>query len=267
LGQAADDKLNHPLRRLKKSLLLIVTAALIGAVTASAEQLPRESQWVVLASRGLDSRVLHTLPLLHGAARQLLALRAYLRAGDSLAERWSWTPQQLASYGTSNEGRIAAADISAVELAFARANAGYSARANRMPRSLETQVTHWNENAAVASVAGELQAALERQFPAGVTPQIEQLRAALIAWRPVTAAPLAAPGLSPHGQGRAFDFQIEQGGRVVAGCEVATAHQRWDQPGWTDRLHAAVLASGKPFVGPLPSPYEPWHYAYAPDHR
>jgi hypothetical protein len=78
------------------------------------------------------------------------------------------------------------------------------------------------------------------------------------------AAALAAPGLSAHGQGRAFDFQIEHNGQVVAGTEAASARQRWDAPGWTQKLHQAMSKAGPHFTGPLVSPYEPWHYAYTP---
>jgi hypothetical protein len=92
----------------------------------------------------------------------------------------------------------------------------------------------------------------------------DRIRDALMGWNPRTAAPLAAPGLSAHGQGRAFDFQIERGGATVAGFDATAARRAWDAKGWTDRLHAAVVASGKPFTGPLHSPYEPWHYAYTP---
>jgi hypothetical protein len=105
---------------------------------------------------------------------------------------------------------------------------------------------------------------MSRQFPAGTTPSAAPLRARLMAWSPPSAAPLAAPGLSAHGQGRAFDFQIEHEGRPVAEFDAASARRQWDAAGWTRKLHAAVVASGKPFSGPLESPYEPWHYAYQP---
>jgi len=48
-------------------------------------------RWVDSASAGLDPQAVQTLQRIHGADQRLLALRAYLRAGDSLAERWSWS--------------------------------------------------------------------------------------------------------------------------------------------------------------------------------
>jgi hypothetical protein len=134
-----------------------------------------------------------------------------------------------------------------------------------MPRSLEVQIEHWNQNKLVSIVASQLVDSLTHQFPNGAAePAPDHIRQALEAWQPTSAAPLAAPGLSAHGQGRAFDFQIERKGQIVAGLDAATARKQWDAVGWTRKLHAAVVASGKPFKGPLQSPYEPWHYAYTP---
>jgi hypothetical protein len=214
---------------------------------------------------GLDPRAIATLQQIKGAERRLLALRAYLRAGDSLSQRWSWSEQRLSGYASTVEGKAASADIDAVARAFAASNPGYSLQVNRQPRSLELQLAHWNENAAVAIVAASLVSSLQLQFAAGdKPPDAPTMRRALTAWVPTVAAPLAAPGLSAHGQGRAFDFQIIRDGEIVAGLDAATAPRQWDAAGWTQKLHAAVSASGRPFTGPLQSPYEPWHYAYAP---
>jgi hypothetical protein len=225
----------------------------------------REAAWVASAAHGLDPRAIETLTHLHGTARQLLALRAYLRAGDLLAERWSWTNEQIIAYPASEEGRAAAADIAAVERSFERANRGFGLRANQKPRSLEIQIARWNENREVGDVSAQLESALSREL--GDAPDLDRVREAVKSWRPTIAAPLAAPGLSPHGQGRAFDFQVEHDGKVIAGCEVVTARRQWDEQGWTSKLHEAVVASGRAFGGPLQSPYEPWHYAYQPQIR
>jgi hypothetical protein len=247
-------------------LAIAVAAGSVGAVLAQSAltDTTAEAAWIAKASLGLDPRATDTLARIKGTHRQLLALRAYLRAGDTLSGRWSWSQQQLDAYPSTPEGQAAATDIAAVEAAFVRANPGYTAYANRMPRSLEQQLQHWNENAAVAAVADGLAASLHRQFPPQSSPDAAALRTAQITWEPRSAAPLAAPGLSAHGQGRAFDFQILRNGRPVAGFSVSSARQQWDAAGWTRRLHAAVVASGRPFTGPLQSPYEPWHYLYTP---
>lgn len=245
---------------------------LLGAALALALPVPaidaatdaRLPIWVAQASAGLDARAIGALVAIAGADRRLLAVRAYLRAGISLDERWSWSQDRIAAYGSSPEGRAAAADIHAVTTAFAAANPGFTLRVNRMPRSLEAQLARWNDNPSVGRVAAALARALERQFGASAAaPDAAALRAALMSWTPDIAAPLAAPGLSAHGQGRAVDFQVEHQRRVIAGSVSASAHEQWDAAGWTKKLHAAVVAAGNRFSGPLASPYEPWHYAYA----
>src|SRR5665213_305483 len=237
----------------------IFVASSTLAVTAAQAQ-----AWVEAASAGLDPRAVDVLQRIVSPDRRLLALRAYLRAGDSLPERWSWSQERLSAYATTPEGKAASADIDAVSTAFAAANPGFTLAVNRQPRSLELQIAHWNQNQSVAKVAAGLAATLSRQFTADSEPSMEALRHALMDWRPDVAAALAAPGLSAHGQGRAFDFQIEHSGRVVAGTEAAAARQRWDGPGWTQKLHQAMSTAGPHFTGPLASPYEPWHYAYNP---
>jgi hypothetical protein len=250
--------------------LLLLRLMLGGSAQAQGTVSPTEAVhegWVDSASTGLDPRALQTLQRIHGAEQRLLALRAYLRAADSLAQRWSWSQETLAQYPSTSEGRAAAADIDAVVATFAKKNPGYELQVNRQPRSLEVQLAHWNQSASVAAVARSLGNALDRRFGDSSAPSGRELRDALTHWTPSTAATLAAPGLSAHGQGRAFDFAVARDARIVAGLDSASAHAKWDGTGWTRKLHEAVVASGKPFVGPLQAPYEPWHYAYTPQHQ
>jgi hypothetical protein len=252
---------------------LVALAVLLGAYVGRLPQVARadgvdsaETQrrqaWVIQASAELDPRAVAALQQVAGAERRLLALRAYLRAGASLAERWTWSQQQLSAYASTAEGKAAAADLDTVIAAFDSANPGFTLRLNRLPRSLAVQLAHWNENRSVGIAATALASALDRQFAGAVTPDARALRDALMNWTPAVAATLAAPGLSAHGQARAFDFQIEHDGKVIAGIDAASARRQWDQAGWTARLHAAVGAAGNRFTGPLSTPYEPWHYAY-----
>jgi hypothetical protein len=223
-----------------------------------------QEEWAVQASQGLESRVIDTLQRISSADRRLLALRTYLRAGDTLADRWSWPEQQLTAYPDTAEGKAAAADIDAVAAAFGAANPGFTLQVNRKPRSLELQIAHWNGNESVGSAAAALAASLQERFGANPSPTTDQLRQALMAWKPSVAVTLAAPGLSAHGQGRAFDFQVARGAEIIAGVEAASAGRQWDAAGWTRKLRAAVNAAGGHFTGPLSWPYEPWHYAYSP---
>jgi hypothetical protein len=72
---------------------------------------------------------------------------------------------------------------------------------------------------------------------------------------------LAVPGLSPHGQSRAFDFQVMRGSQLIAGPSSPSS---WDESGWTSKLQEAVRRASTKFSGPLASPREPWHYDYRP---
>src|SRR5580658_6993113 len=169
--------------------LLLTTTVQARGFSRATETL--HQHWVDQASGGLDARAVDTLHRIRGASRQLLALRAYLRAGDSLAARWSWSEDQLTRYPTTAEGKAAAADIDAVVAAFAKANPGYDLQVNRQPRSLEVQLAHWNDNASVAAVAETLGQYLDRRFAGNPSPAPAEIRDALMHWTPNSAAALA----------------------------------------------------------------------------
>ncbi|WP_406693803.1 hypothetical protein V5E97_22470 [Singulisphaera sp. Ch08] len=57
---------------------------------------------------------------------------------------------------------------------------------------------------------------------------------------------------------------MNKGNEVVATTVTATAKEKWDDAGWTTKLQEAVQEAGGNFVGPLATPYEPWHYIYKP---
>jgi hypothetical protein len=247
--------------------ILLLAAAGFYTSMAGAGQ-TRPEVWAAQASDGLESRVIDALRQISNPDRRLLALRSYLRANGSFAERWSWSQQQISAYPSTPEGKAAAAELDTVNAAFAAANPGFSLHVNREPRSLEVQIAHWNANESVGTAAAALVTALEQRFAGDASaPSPDQLRMALEQWNLQVPVALAAPGLSPHGQGRAFDFQIERDGRIIAGADMASSTSQWDAAGWTQKLHAAVIKAGPHFSGPLESPYEPWHYGYAPRAR
>jgi len=142
---------------------------------------------------------------------------------------------------------------------------------NSQVRSLDVQVEHWNSNESVKAAAEETLAAaqaliLSPGFPAARPEQArEALTAFLSGYRPMSTPTIAAPGLSLHGQMRAIDFQVHQGGRVVAGPSTATIATDWAEAGWAAKLDAAVRAASNKFVGPQASPQAPWHYTYVPE--
>jgi hypothetical protein len=235
---------NHRLADLR--VLLLATAAFNTSVaSASPTQVTEAASntspevWVVQASVGLDPPVIDALQRIVGTDRRLLALSAYLRAGDTLAERWNWSKEQLSGYPATLEGKAVTADIDAVVAAFEATNPGFTLQVNRNLRSLEVQIAHWNVDKSVGTAAAALVAALEQRFFGRASkPDTDQLRRALIEWKSNVPIALAAPGLSPHGQGRAFDFQVERGGKVIAGVDVTLASQQWDAAGWTQKLRA-----------------------------
>jgi hypothetical protein len=218
-----------------------------------------------------DPRVAEALARIDDTGRRLLALRSYLRSHDRLAERWSWTQEQIHAYEGSPEHHDLLAEIDRVREAFARDNPGFELWVNPQVRSLDRQLASWNTNESVGAAANRLATdALEfvgrADFPAA---QAERARHALesflLAYQPVPTPTVAAPGLSPHGQMRAVDFQVHQGDRIIAGPRTATVATEWDATGWASKLDAAVRAASRRFIGPLATPREPWHYTYAPE--
>ncbi|HEY7641816.1 MAG TPA: hypothetical protein VH814_18950 [Steroidobacteraceae bacterium] len=200
--------------------------------------------------------------------RQLLAVRGYLRAGQQLSSRWSWSAAEIRAYQASDEYRDLLAEIARVRSRFEAQNPGYSLYANTTARSLDLQLQRWNSNPSVGVIAGRLQEAALRELSGDSYPAHPDAQATrrfanfLRTWRPTpAAAPLAVPGLSLHGRSRAIDFQIVQNGRIIAPTEVAKVHAVWEGQGWASKLATAMRDTR--FVGPLQAPNEPWHYEYA----
>lgn len=228
----------------------------------------RLEQYLDRVTASLPEHVVATLARIESTPRKLLATRSYLRAGDSLRTRWSWSAEQIRAHAQSAEYRALIEETERVRRRFEAQNPGYELYANTEVRSLELQITRFNSNKSVERAAYQLhKRALAEVFKPGYespadAASVERFRQFLTRWRPPSAAALAAPGLSRHGQLRAIDFQIMKGGAIVAPTETATVKRNWDAPGWTEKLQAA--ASGSKFRGPLRSPYEPWHYEYDP---
>jgi hypothetical protein len=219
----------------------------------------------------LDPRVGDALARMDGEGRRLLALRSYLRNSNRLAERWSWTADQVAAYQSTPEHAELQSEIERVRAAFAQENPGFELWVNPQVRNLDIQLQNWNTNESVAAAAEALltaarafaeSPAFQHANTAAGQRALEQFLASHV---PVPTPTIAAPGLSPHGQLRAIDFQVHKDGAIVAGTRTATIAQEWDGAGWTQKLEAAVRAGSNRFVGPLESPREPWHYTYAPD--
>jgi hypothetical protein len=260
---------------LRHPVLATIMAALAVAATpcahAGADADAVVDRYVAAIASQQDARVTEALARMDGTGRQLLALRSYLRSASHLAERWSWSQERIEAFEGSPEQRDLQLEISRVRTAFVAANPGYELYVNSQVRSLDVQIEHWNRNESVAAAADEILKAARTLidspgFPADRPEQArEALRAFLSGHIPVPPPTIAAPGLSLHGQMRAIDFQVHQGGRVVAGPSASTIPADWEAAGWAAKLQAAVHAGSNKFVGPLVSPPAPWHYTYVPD--
>ena len=249
---------------------IVATVALLLAplqiVLASSDAVL--DQYLQHVAASLPEKTAAALMSIDGTPRRLLAARGYLRAGENLRERWSWSKDQIEAHTRSSEYRALLSETEKVRARFESQNPGYTLYANTEARSLELQIDRFNTNKSVGRVAASLHqhALAEIGKPAYTSPDdadaVEHFKRFLTRWRPPTAAPLAAPGISRHGQLRAIDFQIMRDGAIVAPTETASVRRNWDAPGWTDKLRAAI--EGSKFRGPLQSPYEPWHYEYDP---
>ena len=227
-----------------------------------------ESQALEIAGQ-IDGRIVEVLPLIEGLGGKLLALRSYLRSGERLAERWSWSQQQIAAYQGSAEQQEMQAEIGRVRDAFARTSPGYELFVNPQVRSLDIQLANWNHNDSVSAASARLLVDVQAHLAAVVQGEAARdgaqvLAAFLKSYTPEPVPTVAAPGLSPHGQMRAIDFQIHQRGQVIAGPDSRAIESTWEQGGWALKLDAAVRQASSRFVGPLVSPREPWHYTYTP---
>lgn len=254
---------------------LVAFMIAIVAQGAAAAEAARSQDALAPLIEGLvaaqDASVAAAVERIEGDGRKLLALRSYLRSSAHLAERWSWTAEQIAAYQQGPEYAALQAEIERVRAAFAGANPGYELWVNPQVRNLDIQIEHWNGNESVAAASESLLEAVRQHvsspgFPLAKPDAADSaLRQFLTSFVPTPTPTIAAPGLSPHGQMRAIDFQVHKGGAVVAGTRTSTIAEDWDGAGWTQKLSAAVRSTSRRFIGPLESPREPWHYTYTPE--
>ena len=208
------------------------------------------------------------LARIDGTARQLLALRSYLKAGKSIDTRWSWSQKQIDAFAETPEYRELLEEVQQIKNSFEAQNAGFTLYANTQVRSLDVQIERWNRNGSVEAAAEALDTAVRQQLGKKEYPSAPDVTATarfakyLRSWHPPGAVALAAPGLSKHGQLRAIDFAIFREGKLVAPTDLASAVPVWERQGWSERLKRATEATS--FVGPLKYPNEPWHYEYVP---
>lgn len=254
----------HTLQRALVSLAAFVALPVAGS---SSYDESAASDCLRVLSAALIPDAQAALARIGESPQRWLALRAYVRAGDSLPRRWSWTQQQIDDFKRSGDHQDLLDAVRQVKSRFEAANPGYTLYANTEVRSLDTQLERWNENASVAAVARALERALANEFgrvrdAAQPTEQLcTRLEKVVREWQPPRPAALAAPGLSLHGQLRAIDFAVFKQGRLIAPTTLAAVGPIWHRQGWTQKLASATAGNG--FNGPLKIPDEPWHYEYS----
>lgn len=215
-----------------------------------------------------------TLERIPDFRRRLLAMGTYFRKLESLESEWAWTHNEAADFKLTEEYARMLVEIEKVKQTFAERNPGYKLQVNIGARSLQAQLRSWNTVRSVRRSANDFadscRAAMSDTLLFSPTPDsiaLKRFRGFLERCElPEEGVPsVAVPGLSKHGQLRAFDFKIVKGGRLIAGTTTATIPSRWDEPGWTGKLREAIAACSDRFEGPLSAPYEPWHYTYLID--
>jgi hypothetical protein len=241
---------------------------LLGIGPAGQAVADQASSWDPVLAKLAPQPSLQALTRIPDLGRKLLALRSYIRQTASIADRWSWTEEQIKAFQESPEHRALQAEITAVNEHFKAANPGYEIYVHGTVRSLDKQLASWNRNESVGAGAEEMLAAYKTAFGEdGLVPDkidLKKLDVWLRNFQPSKRTNIAAPGLTLHGRASAIDFQVMKEGRIYAGANSKEVESIWRPEGWDQKLKASLEAAGPSFSGPLANPDEPWHYDYAP---
>ncbi|MFO0946285.1 MAG: hypothetical protein U1D30_10110 [Planctomycetota bacterium] len=222
----------------------------------------------------LDSECIVALIGIARLERKLLAARQYVRYTDvskkKIWENWAWSDSQIEEWYKSDAYKKASKLIDNIKAKFNATNTGYKLLVSKKVRTLEEQLYLWRISDQVLSLGIELKEKVSKEIDKSGYSETagkddaEKFRKFLAKVSLKSKLMLAAPGLSDHGHGNAYDFVIEdKSGKRMASASGAWI-STWDGPhGWTQKLKDAVNAAGEGrFKGPLASPYEPWHYEY-----
>lgn len=223
--------------------------------------------YIEQAAKTLDKRARGALEKIDGTPRRLLALKYYLQR-RSIGGNWAWTNKEMAAYRRSVDFRIANAEVDKVISLFQRTYPGYQLRTTKLARSLEDQLGLWNKTGSVKTASANLMKQVVKVIGASAYPNtatkqsLAKFETFLKSHSPRPVPTVAVPGLSHHGQLRAYDFIIWQGEKIVAGTDGASIRGQWIGGGWGNKLRQIVYRASGKFDGPLKSPNEPWHFTY-----
>jgi hypothetical protein len=246
-------------------------AAAIGGKSSKkdsvAPELVKLESYMQLTAKTLDKKVQGALDDIDGTPRKLLALKYYLNR-KSIKGSWAWTNKEMAAYRRSVDFRLANAEVDKVISLFQRTYPGHTLKTTKLARSLEDQIGLWNKTKSVAGASANLmkqaiKAMSTKAYPDTATKQsLAKFQKFLRDHSSKPVPTVAVPGLSHHGQLRAYDFIIWQGDKILAGSDGASIRNQWNGAGWGSKLRAIIYTASSKFDGPLQSPNEPWHYTY-----
>lgn len=195
-------------------------------------------------------------------AVQILALRRYLRLGGArIVAQWPWNQEQIKEH--AKESKELELEAKLVQMNFADANPGYSLAISPI-RSLDKQVRLWCNNGSVQKAATHLLPVVRAEIAASqylespIESAVKAFQTFLSKVRVHPEPTSAAPGTSDHGQNRAVDFIVMKDGKAIADTTSSTIVPNWRIPGWEKALIDAAASTR--LEGPLPNPYEPWHW-------
>lgn len=257
-------------------LLALLASAIIPDLVAQQRDLSTRgldrklSRYVAPLIDSLDPRPKRVLDRIRSSSRRLLAVRYYMIRGHQVDSLWTWSQRQAGEFKASPDFDTLVTAIRAVRDTFALLNPGYAIRVHIGLRPLAKQIANWNSVRSVGAAADLLlrysrEVMADTLLPDTPTVASQALFDSLFYNAPDPIEPtVALPGLSQHGQLRAFDFKItNMSGRLVAGASSSAIRPVWEEQGWTARLKEAVdRACPGCFAGPLDKPYEPWHYTW-----
>jgi hypothetical protein len=216
---------------------------------------------------GLPSQVQQTLPKIQGLPLQVLALRRYLRIGNSATEKWAWTEQQYSEFKLSYAAVELRRSIEAVKAKFEVDNPGYTLKTAAKFRPLDRQIHNFCASAKVRNAAALLGKAVLSEID-GYPDEIDDRAAGKFReflrsykFNKHDEPSVAVPGTSDHGRAQAIDFVIYRDAREIAGPSTAQIKSIWTGQKFGEKLNRAVRGSTNSFKRDhLKVPFEPWHY-------
>ena len=98
----------------KRFNVVVSIALMLAPLPPVAEPQQRLEQYLDRATATLPVHAVETLTKVEGTPRRLPAARSYLRAGEGLGTRWSWSAEEIRAHMKSAEYRALIAETEQV---------------------------------------------------------------------------------------------------------------------------------------------------------